>query len=631
MYAYDYSEYETPLVGQGMLSWILSRTTPESKPMVPGRVTTGTLGVFSKAAAQETLEVKLRLVPLQTGYRELSDVVSEDLETQSWANFLRQNPDLVYHHEAQNQASSAAVSPFDQSGIEKVHRILSECSTPIPLPSVGGDEPLLHSPTLSAFTPEAQCEANEQLHLQRLTRSQSDMIRPSSSASLRQPAAAVYAQRRDSIQSGYGSVDEPVEPQPRKRAKVYKAKRPTKNDVNLGRQSVPLRVAASAAASVRTHRPVAPSSAIDSSSAAQPSTTEEPVRPPTPMSCPAESLPRREPRHHQQRSQLHESFLMNSSDAYISPYPASDDRTAAAGGGDASPDEESPYQGLFEPFSMPSSPPILRAPVVGGQSSPILPPLAPEPDSGFVSASLEDLMGDDIVTPSLDECQKAAGDQQHVQCPPPSTDVSATNSPHGGASQTDVVSLPEEAPPLSIEKSEKRSVPASAGGGRKDFSSRRSSRRASVAEAAPQGKALAPASKKPQPPDPEQELTNVMLQEGPKLRDKKNRKKFQNEIRLDKAIREGQIPPYCEHCGSIDTPSWRKAFWKDYDGSEQDAQSMIKMDKTIILWMALERDDQDKVVKFRIYKKSLAYKDKDFTSTLFCNREWNAPISLFWE
>jgi hypothetical protein len=45
VYAYDFSEYETPLVGQGMLSWILASasSTPnapadESQTMVTGRV-----------------------------------------------------------------------------------------------------------------------------------------------------------------------------------------------------------------------------------------------------------------------------------------------------------------------------------------------------------------------------------------------------------------------------------------------------------------------------------------------------------------------------------------------------------------------------------------------------------------
>lgn len=73
MYAYDYSEFETPLVGQGMLSGVLATfsSTPEtsthqSKTMITGRVCKNAMnGLFSKGA-QETLEVKLRLVPVPT-------------------------------------------------------------------------------------------------------------------------------------------------------------------------------------------------------------------------------------------------------------------------------------------------------------------------------------------------------------------------------------------------------------------------------------------------------------------------------------------------------------------------------------------------------------------------------------
>ncbi|KFL63055.1 uncharacterized protein TERG_12689 [Trichophyton rubrum CBS 118892] len=69
VYAYDYSEYETPLVGQGMLSWVLASASPtpnapahQSKTIVTGRVCKNT-GLFARGA-QETLEVKLRLVPV---------------------------------------------------------------------------------------------------------------------------------------------------------------------------------------------------------------------------------------------------------------------------------------------------------------------------------------------------------------------------------------------------------------------------------------------------------------------------------------------------------------------------------------------------------------------------------------
>ncbi|KAK5054206.1 hypothetical protein LTR16_010716, partial [Cryomyces antarcticus] len=72
VYAYDFSEYETPLVGQGMLSWVLASasSTPtapafQSKTMITGRVCKNILGIFCNGI-KETLEVKLRLVPVPT-------------------------------------------------------------------------------------------------------------------------------------------------------------------------------------------------------------------------------------------------------------------------------------------------------------------------------------------------------------------------------------------------------------------------------------------------------------------------------------------------------------------------------------------------------------------------------------
>lgn len=98
------------------------------------------------------------------------------------------------------------------------------------------------------------------------------------------------------------------------------------------------------------------------------------------------------------------------------------------------------------------------------------------------------------------------------------------------------------------------------------------------------------------------------------------RRQRQIHARLDKCIRNGQAPPYCENCGAIETPTWRRAWSKELDGSEQDANE-CKKDTTMLFWRSLERDDEDKVTKFRIYKKTLVDNDKDFTQVLLCNRK----------
>lgn len=153
VYAYDYSEYETPLVGQGMLSWVLSSSSPspnspanQSKTMITGRVCKNVMGLFSKDA-QETLEVKLRLVPVPTvmqseyldsmqRYREMSNSTPPSLDPQTWANCVRQNSDQSTVYNSQQQLDRAPASPMDQLGIERFHRILSEGSTPRDLPGM---------------------------------------------------------------------------------------------------------------------------------------------------------------------------------------------------------------------------------------------------------------------------------------------------------------------------------------------------------------------------------------------------------------------------------------------------------------------------------------------------------------
>ncbi|KAK3099040.1 hypothetical protein LTR53_019205, partial [Teratosphaeriaceae sp. CCFEE 6253] len=66
VYAYDYSEEDTPLVGQGMLSAALIAPpagTDQDQAMITGRVCKNVQALFSNGV-KETLEVKLRLAPV---------------------------------------------------------------------------------------------------------------------------------------------------------------------------------------------------------------------------------------------------------------------------------------------------------------------------------------------------------------------------------------------------------------------------------------------------------------------------------------------------------------------------------------------------------------------------------------
>lgn len=669
VYAYDYSEYETPLVGQGMLSWVLSSSSPtpnspahQSKTMITGRVSKNVMGLFSKDA-QETLEVKLRLVPVPTvmqseyldsmqRYREMSNSTPPSLDPQTWANCMRQNTDPSTACNSQQQSERAPASPMDQLGIERFHRILSEGSTPRELPGMTPSEsfrPLSPAQSSTSMagpsrysTPGGQYSQSQSFPTQqpREENRSRDVIRPSSSASMRDselPTQLSYLGRRESIHSGYGSGDESADVQPRKRAKVYQTDAPGKSDFNIEKQPSSLRVAASTAASVRIHRPTPMHPVHDILQ----NPNEEPIRPPTPISGP-NNVPRKL---RPSTSLLRESVQSNNT-RYTSPYPMSDDQPSTDQIGHSP--EDTRYQGIFEPsFSMPSSPPVLD----GGfrmRSSPNLPPITTDTDSGFMSGGIEELLDEDLGTP-LEDCTLAVthGASQNkrglpsgvrASSPANASTLSENRNDHliVGEGSTAEQSTKEAAPPLPR-------APASMAGSRP--SSRASFRQGpkplapapisqseleQLMSTVPHSDSIMP-SQGPQHSHswagPMSDISTVetpapvMVADDGKVRSGTGaRRQRQINARLDKCIRSGQAPPYCENCGAIETPTWRRAWSKDLDGNEQDANE-CKKDTTMLFWRSLERDDDDKVSKFRIYKKTLVDNDKDFTQVLLCNRK----------
>lgn len=103
IYAYDFSEYEHPLVGQGMLSRALADASPyapaqQSEKLITGRVCSNIMGIFNNGV-KETLEVKLRLVPVPNPiqneyvntmerYRDMSNTTPLGID-QEWNKFMQ--------------------------------------------------------------------------------------------------------------------------------------------------------------------------------------------------------------------------------------------------------------------------------------------------------------------------------------------------------------------------------------------------------------------------------------------------------------------------------------------------------------------------------------------------------------
>lgn len=149
VYAYDYSEYETPLVGQGMLSWVLASASPtpsapasQSQTMITGRVCKNILGLFSSNGIKETLEVKLKLVPVPTrskneflqnmaAYRNPSVVMPDGFDNNAWNSFLQAIPNTSVIEETQmsqgqsNNGGRGQLTRSGTGGVEQLHDMLT--------------------------------------------------------------------------------------------------------------------------------------------------------------------------------------------------------------------------------------------------------------------------------------------------------------------------------------------------------------------------------------------------------------------------------------------------------------------------------------------------------------------------
>ena len=424
IYAYDYSEYDTPLVGQGMLSQVLasSSLTPDASPqhnerLITGRVCKNKLGIFNNGV-KETLEVKLRLVSVPTAvqgepasqmekYREMTKATWFD--PSEWASFLQANPGFG---QIAGAASGQMQRPSSRSGsinLEVVDKLLN---------------PTLSQPQID-FLDKANAEnsGNESRPSSKGGKAK-NTSRPSSRASLRrqrkprQPKTAAVG----GSTSGYEEEAEADDgPAAKKRAKITKADWSSKSSFGTGSDS--LRVTASTAGSLRMFRPIAIGSET-------PSHLQEIPRAPTPVP----DMPRtRRPGRPITRTNRRGSTVSQNGLRTLSPSPQlevaavqEDDLKFSIESAGPSPERHSPAETSPD---IGSSPPLLRtvSPLRSSPSwpsSPILPQmLRDETDSGFMSGTLDDLFGEDNGELHLmDESDIDTSLKGNGQLAPPCTD-----------------------------------------------------------------------------------------------------------------------------------------------------------------------------------------------------------------
>ncbi|KAJ8106992.1 hypothetical protein OPT61_g9172 [Boeremia exigua] len=382
VYAYDFSEYETPLVGQGMLSWILASAsvTPnapaeDSQTMVTGRVCKNILGLFSNGI-KETLEVKLKLVPVPTSmqkeyvenmerYHSLSKIMPEGFDYTAWSDFLKENPTL---------GQLAQPTPFTPT--QPPHRS-----------STGGYEPFHQM--LTRHSPSQELVRNDSIYKQS---NASFMSQPSRASS---PARSVSSFRhipykpeprpnsRASVRSDLSTHSQQCQPNPhytiefqedgppKKRARITQATRP--RNTPLTARSDSLHKTAATASSAWLHRPIAVNAASNFAN------TEMQPRAPTPR--PGDrAFGAQQPRRAPAPSTLRHGS-MGAARPYVSPYDTGAFSDTAVDSGD----DERDGSPDGTPRDIPSSPPIVGQPASPTPSSPTLPIFPQLTDSGFVS------------------------------------------------------------------------------------------------------------------------------------------------------------------------------------------------------------------------------------------------------
>ncbi|KAI5287612.1 hypothetical protein KEM54_005869 [Ascosphaera aggregata] len=96
------------------------------------------------------------------------------------------------------------------------------------------------------------------------------------------------------------------------------------------------------------------------------------------------------------------------------------------------------------------------------------------------------------------------------------------------------------------------------------------------------------------------------------------RRTKQVKNRLNQCIKEGSVPPYCQNCGAIETPTWRRAWYKVIEGNEETAKG-VQNDVGALFWEPFDKDDDGTMTSFKQFKKTLAPQDTKFTQLCLCN------------
>ncbi len=107
-------------------------------------------------------------------------------------------------------------------------------------------------------------------------------------------------------------------------------------------------------------------------------------------------------------------------------------------------------------------------------------------------------------------------------------------------------------------------------------------------------------------------------------------KKQSIKERLLTAIQKGESPPFCNNCGAIETPTWRKIWTQDHHGIPGFHEFSDKPGNVTTIDI-LERDAEGKPSMYRLVKKHLGPTEdkKSWNESLLCNRKFLHPGEIW--
>ncbi|KAI0881042.1 uncharacterized protein GGS22DRAFT_74910 [Annulohypoxylon maeteangense] len=736
VYAYDYSEPDVPLVGQGMLSWGLNQepSSSDNPSLVTGRITKNPLAVVSNGI-RETLEVKFKLtlvtrttrshpiLPHQI-YSQTASISraspSAPPENSDWQSFTRSNLNTAQTLGAPIGIGTMATSQNQQGQPNYEARPSSQGPLPTSERRTTSVEPTLRDSVRSFAMgiPDSQVIAPAPAKGGKIA------SRPASRASSKPPSGRPRGRPRkkplqvEGSTSGIEDVTDADDGPPRSKKRAMTTKVERNNAATFSAMPESLRVVASTAGSIRNIRPVA------IAGDARAGNHQEVPRAPTPVPIP------RLPGFPQARTTASSGLSRESM-----PRMEVDEFTSTYGQGARSPAESagiSPsqiYSDEASPADIGSSPPGPRSTLFSARSSPtpsspILPPMPSarvQPDSGFMSGGLDSRVDDDAINqaaisapqkavmaakakPRRSRAKKAPATGQsdliiHTEVPGPPEllpQTSIYNPPYlirknSEAAKTPVVNRPPSLPPfpepserMELEAAEKQpmekatptEVETTQGGAMNlgtatpmdlvedqnqldldsfDYDSRRFA--ASVAPSLDSSaqptveQATAGLTDPPKLADPVREplaelelpmvpasdhnpphsmLTMPLSESSYSQSDangstdgKSNKnvvKRLTIKQKLEEAVLLGQLPSYCNNCGAIQTPTWRK-IWKQVRTGVPAYHEYSEKPGFVTAITILARDASDHPTAYEIIKKSLGPTDKKsaWTEVLLCN------------